>query len=58
MIYYDCICYCCQVLISQTRYEGITEDIQTNRQEIAAIARSLQNGKDLTEIEMVMFIMK
>jgi len=45
-------------LISQTRYEGITEDIKIDRQEIAAIARSLQNGKDLTEIEMVMFIMK
>lgn len=42
-----------QVMISQTRYEGITEDIRTNRQEIAALARNLQNGRELSEVEMV-----
>ncbi|XP_052100801.1 uncharacterized protein LOC127734816 [Mytilus californianus] len=41
-----------EVMISQTRYEGITEDIRTNRQEIAALARNLQNGRELSEVEM------
>ena len=42
-----------EVMISNTRNEGINDDIKNNRQEIAAIARSCPNGQELTEDEMV-----